>query len=267
MGLFKDIYCSNCGEKTKMLFRTQLCDGGYLCSKCTTCVPSYMLSSFNDKYSIEDYHAFKEYVDYSNQKLRPLFHETHNFYTIHIDTENRIFYIGYGVDANTLFLNFASVTRFDLVFKAENYKEGVLGDKVTGKILFELGMAAPYFYHEEVLSNNAKAKAKKKLFGSKIEFDNPSGMDDFIFYFNRAWEADIQEANTESGDYTDVSLELQQAMNLFMLDSMDDTTHEDLKLLRNRLIKTFHPDAGETDNAKHAQKINAAYEILIKAME
>lgn len=127
-------------------------------------------------------------------------------------------------------------------------------------------MSTPYFYHDEVLISNAKAKAKKKLFGSKIEFESPNGMDEFIYYFTRAWEADVEEANAEFGGNTDASLELQQAMALFMIDNLGDTTLEDLKILRNRLIKTFHPDAGETDNAKHAQKINAAYEILSKAL-
>lgn len=267
MGLFKDIYCTECGEKTKMIFRTKLCDGSYLCSKCTSCVPSYMQSSFDDKYSIGDYRAFKEYVDYSNQQLRPLFHETHNFYTVHIDTENRIFYIGYGIDANTIFLNFAHVTRFHLVFQAENFKEGVLGDKVTGKILFELAMDAPYFYYEGVLESNVKTKAKKKLFGNKIEFESPSGMDEFIYYFNRAWEAAVEEANMEDEEYSDSITELQQAMSLFMIDSLDDTTLEELKMQRNRLIKTFHPDGGESDNTKYAQKINAAYKIISKALE
>lgn len=267
MGLFKDVYCTECGDKTKMLFRTHLCDGSYLCSKCTKCVPSYMKSSFNDKYSYEDYHDFKEYVDYSNEKLRPLFHETHEFHNIHIDTENRIFYMGYGINSETLFLRFAGITRFDLVFKAEDYKEGFLGDKVTGKILLELGMNTPYFYREEVLTSNAKAKAKKKLFGSKIEFESPSGMDDFMYYFRRAWEVDMEEAESEYGDYTDVSPELQQAMALFMLDSLNDTNLEDLKNLRNRLIKTFHPDAGEADDAKNAQKINVAYELIVNALE
>lgn len=265
MGLFKDIYCTNCGVKTKMLFRTHLCDGTYLCSKCMTCIPSYMKSSFIDKYSYEDYNTFKEYVDYSNKELRPLFHETHEFHNIHIDTENRIFYMGYGIDSETLFLRFAGITRFDMVFKAEDYKEGIFGDKVTGKILFELGMDTPYFYREEVLTTNAKAKAKKKLFGSKIEFENPSEMDDFMYYFNRAWEIDM--AIMENSDYTEVSPELQQAMALFMLDSLEDTTPEDLKNLRNRLIKTFHPDEGEADDAKNAQKINGAYELIVKALE
>ena len=34
MGLFKDVFCTECGEKTKMLTRTHLCDDSYLCSKC-----------------------------------------------------------------------------------------------------------------------------------------------------------------------------------------------------------------------------------------
>lgn len=86
MSLFKDVYCADCNEKTNILFRTKLKDKNYLCSKCMKKVPAYMKKSFKKEYTLEDYRDFKDYIDYANQYLRPVFHETHEFHGIHIDT-------------------------------------------------------------------------------------------------------------------------------------------------------------------------------------
>lgn len=268
MGLFKDVFCAECGEKTKMLTRTQLRDGNYLCSKCMSIVPMYMNKSFTEAYTLEGYKNFIKYVEFSNETLRPMFHETHCYENIHIDAESQTFCIDYLIDDKTLFLDFEEVTRFDLIFKAEEFKEGVLGDKVVGKVLFELAMDLPVFYYADVIKSNAKGKAKKKLFGGKIEFDNPEGMDEFLYFAQRTWQEalEVKEERTAGGAGNDVS-ELQRAMALFMIDDLNDISKEELKNLRNRLIKTFHPDAGESDSAKHAQKINDAYEIIKNAIE
>ena len=93
MGLFKDVFCTECGEKTKMLTRTHLCDDSYLCSKCAAIVPSYMKKTFEGKYTIEEYREFKEYAKSSEEEYGKIFHETHSFHDIHIDTENRLFYM------------------------------------------------------------------------------------------------------------------------------------------------------------------------------
>lgn len=273
MGLFKEIKCTKCGEVTKLLTRTKLSDGNYLCSKCTKPIPYYIRSCLSDRYTIEMYNNLLSYLKYSNETLRMKFHETQSYHSLHIDTESQIFFIGYGISDETLFLEFKNISRFNMLFKAEDVKDGVLGTKVNGKILFELGMDTPYFYLEEVLTSNAKAKAKKSFFGNNIEYENPAGMDDFLFYFNHCWEMALEEKASESyyetyNDYMDESSsKLSQAMALFMLDDIDTVSLEELKTVRNRLIKTFHPDLGTEGDVKHAQKINEAFEIIKEAIE
>ena len=101
------------------------------------------------------------------------------------------------------------------------------------------------------------------------KYDNPDGMDDFMLYFERSWREALEQAEYDDCfDYQEGNIsELQQAMSLFMIDSLDEITPEGLKALRNKLIKTFHPDAGTDDDTKHAQKINAAYEIIKNALK
>lgn len=43
MKLFKEVYCTECGEKTNMLTRMKLTDGSCLCSKCKDKLPLFML--------------------------------------------------------------------------------------------------------------------------------------------------------------------------------------------------------------------------------
>ena len=59
-------------------------------------------------------------------------------------------------------------------------------------------------------------------------------------------------------------------MALFMVDDLENITLDELKKIRNRLIKTFHPDANDASDTGYSQKISDAYEILksvLKATE
>ena len=267
MGIFKEIHCAHCGQKTSLLARMKLHDGNYLCSTCAAKIPSFMKESVKAHYDLSDYRTFLEYIEYSNRELRPRFHETHYYYSIHIDTENKLFYLGYELNEKTVFFSFHSIEDFDLIFKAEVLKEGVLGDKVKGELLLILKLDFPYFYHEEILDYSAKAKAKKKLLSNTVEYDNPKGMNEFLLFFQTAWKASLEEAYAQeqrerTSSNATTSGELQQAMALFMIDRMEDLTLDRIRAQRNRLIKAFHPDKGSSNDTAYAQKINNAYEFL-----
>ena len=276
MGIFTDIYCAECEEKTKMFLRTKLLDGTYVCSKCTKFVPPYMRESFYSSYDLDDFRALRRYAEFSDMVLRPMFHETHKYYSIHVDAEHKIFFIGDRINDETLFLRFEQLDEFDLVYHADEYKEGMASDKVYGRILLKVKMDYPYFYHEEILDQHVKSKAKKALFGTQVEYENPKGMDEFLLQFLTVWEdslEDIIDPDDSDGEDSDEntgclqSNELSQAMALFMIDDLSSVTLSELKEQRNRLIKTFHPDKATANGTKYAQKINGAYDILKKQIE
>ena len=268
MGLFKDVYCSHCGAKASLLTRMKLADGSYLCSQCVSNIPDYMKDSVSSHYGIQEYRALLTYIGYSACTLRPQFHETHSYYSIHIDTENKILYLGYGINDKTVFIHLKNIDDFNLTFRAEEFKEGMLGDKVKGALLMTIKAHFPYFYHEEILDYSAKAAAKKKFLSSSVEYNNPCGMDEFLLYFQTAWQACLEESayarfeKTECSDYGTPANELQQAMALFMLDSLTGVTLDEIKSHRNRLIKAFHPDLSSAADTAYAQKINNAFEVL-----
>ena len=248
MGLFKEIYCAECGTK----------------------IPLYAQSTFLKSYTLDTYHSFLDYIQYSNQYLRPEFAETHRYYDFHVDAEHKLFYIGRKVERDTVFFHFRNVQNFDLVFDGKELKEGMIGSKVTGRILAELEMDVPYFCYEEILDKNASAKAEKALFGSKVRYGSPKGMDEFLETFLLLWkEAILEEYDAEEYDHYDdapsgegkVSA-LQEAMAVFMFDDLSEVTAESLKRQRNRLMKVFHSDVSGADTTRYAQRINEAYACL-----
>lgn len=270
MGLLKKKECAICGREAKIMTRTALADGNYLCSDCGFCIPKYMETSVKNSYTIDDFNGFKNYLNTESKVLKEKFRETKSYYTLHIDAVNKIMYIGKRITEDTLFLKFSDIEEFELTFSADEFKEGILGDKVTGKVLFLIKYAYPSFYHEEVLDYAVKTSAKKSFFGSKVSYSNPPEMDEFLEFFYKAWgkALDAEQKRLEEELYNEYKSawsepdELQQALSLFMFDSIEEVTLEFLRAQRNRLMKTYHPDTGsETDN-KFAQKINAAYEII-----
>lgn len=74
-------------------------------------------------------------------------------------------------------------------------KEGFLGAKVNGKIYYTLRLEFPVVFKEGVLARDVKAKAKVKdgFFKSKVVYDNPAGMDEFLVYFKKTWKAGLDD--------------------------------------------------------------------------
>lgn len=60
--------------------------------------------------------------------------------------------------------------------------------------------------------------------------------------------------------------EIERAMIVFMLDSLDGVTDEQLKKQRNKLLHIYHTDNGE-ESPVYAQKINDSYSVLKNAIQ
>lgn len=273
MKFLKEIICDECGNKTNIFTRKKLTDGKYICKECLKKLP-YFLRDYS--YDLSTYKDYIKYIKLQQETYRNIFRQTHSYISIYLDTEHSLFYLsnkifGNTIDDTTLFLKLEDIDDFELIFTPDTYKEGTLSDKVTGKVIMRLRMSIPEFYYEETIAYNETAKVKKKLLSSKVTIYEPASLTEFITYFNAARNAAIERKNSIYDDINeydweennDIS-ELQQAMALFMIDSIENITIEELKSLRNRLIKTFHPDLSENANTKYAQKINNAYEIIKK---
>lgn len=264
MKLFKDVNCAVCDNKTNVLTRFKLSDGQYICGKCAATIPSYMKESVRSQYGLEEFKKFKEYCKFSKEELEPKFDMTDSYKGVNIDENHGIFCLNMDIMGEILYLQFKNIVDFDFEFVPEVLKEGILGDKVEGKVMFRLQMRNPEFYCELELDSSAKGRAKKSFFGNKISYEHPEKMMDFETGFVTALLAfEEPESGADSANVGTMQRdELQQAMSLFMIDSMDAVTEDEIKQQRNRLIKAFHPDGNGEIDEKFAQKINAAYNVL-----
>ena len=201
MGLFKEIYCADCGAKTNVLTRTKLRDKKYLCSKCSMKIPYYMISTFTASYTFDLYNHFKEYIDYSNKYLRPMFMETNSFYELHLDTIHMLLYIGSGITNDTVFFHLRNIEDYTLEFDPDEYKEGVFTERVKGNVTATIKMTDPPFLYHNKLAGGVKANASKSLFGSTVKYDNPKGMDEFDSALRASWYADkVREIKANNPD-------------------------------------------------------------------
>lgn len=199
MALFQEIACNICGEKTSMLTRSKLKDGTYVCSHCKKKVPGYIKSSLGN-YTLEEFQQMKQYLVYSRQELKPVFTETHSYKTIGLDARHGLFYVE--ELGERLYLKLLEVESFDLSFEPEKAKEGVLSDKVIGTVKLSFEMRFPYFKREELVATGVKASAARKgIFTTKLVYDLPKGMEEFLAAFHearrKAVEAETQRLNME----------------------------------------------------------------------
>lgn len=188
MGLFKEIHCDHCGEKTNVITRTKLKDGKYICSKCTSMVPHYIKTHLWN-YEYNDFVKLRQFINYSEQTASKLFKETHAFLSLHLDSEHGLFYFAPGLLSTPFYFQVEDVESISLEYDPDKFKEGFFSDKVTGTVKLKLKMRHPYLDYEKELASGVKASAhlKQGVFKDKVEYDNPKGMDEFIAQFQDAY--------------------------------------------------------------------------------
>lgn len=259
MALFKETFCKHCGKKVNLLARHSLNDDNYLCVECVKKVPSYIRNKLSLSYNYDDYVGFIDYMDYSKKTLKPLFSETAHYGSIHMDAVHHLFFIDiWGKDR--LYFEMKNMIKADLHFEPEEIKDGFLKEKIIGNVMFDLQMNVPLFNFNNIVSYGDKAVIKNSLRSNDSKVIMPEGLLTFGHKFAEAWMESYGSFSDEEAGSEDQALK--NAMALFMFDDLSNVTIEKVKEQRNRLIKTFHPDAGNEADTQYAQKINEAYEII-----
>ncbi len=263
--LRKPAQCDCCGKELKgtqqKLFGTEA--PFILCSECANKIPGVLYLYAKPNWTLEDYKNFLLWNEGTLQEREHFTpdHKYGNDGKIEIDTQHGLFRVGQGT-----IMRFAEVSSYEFGFKPESIKDGMLGSKVVGEEYFSFDVVVPRYFEEVILKRNVSYKAKQKGFISqKYEYSFSKEFLDIIqafeitLYLVRKVQNEQQE-NSQTG--TQGIDEIQKALALFMFDSLDEVTEENLKKQRNALIKAFHPDNNET-NETYSQKINSSYELLL----
>lgn len=183
MGLFREVFCEECGAKASMLTRKQVLTGEYICSKCLKPYPAMIKDSLLF-YTYEDYKDLKEYKNYSDTVLNRVFRETHSYKNLHLDQDNGLFYLD--DEFPKMYLQVGNVNQIGLFFEPEKVKEGLLSANATGTVTLGLEMRRPIIQYKKIVDHSAKAEAQVNILGTKVKCSNPKKMDAFIEAFNKS---------------------------------------------------------------------------------
>lgn len=265
LGIFrKPAQCEHCG---KMLKGTEQRIFGksqfVLCDDCAAKIPIEVsfYGTSNWEYSdYVDYLKWEEETKEERAQFKPDY-SYGNKTKLLVDTEHGLFSIKDGT-SDAMVYRFADLNDYELNFRPEEVKEGLLGDKITGTEYVVVDLNRPKVYIEEFIKTGVRLKAKKKGFiKTKYEYELTEEFLDIIRAFTICIYIEIEKRHgSNQAQAADIN-EIEKALALFMFDSMDEVTKDSLKRQRNALIKAFHPD-NDADNDSYSQKINAAYELL-----
>lgn len=257
--------CIVCGKKS---FLMKKISGQPVCDDCRKKLPNLELEFTKD--------SAKELMRYEG--ATKLFCRTHNLGRLYIDNENGLFVVNEKINdegrTDTMYVfSVLYIENFAMYYSVRKTKNGqaVLNKKkdcVVGDIVFHCAMKYPTITFDYILRKNIEMPFYN-IDSTHISWDEPIMLRDFknVFYvmvenafkrYRRSLEEDKpQNENMFTKDR--MKDDLQKAMAAFFLEK--GYTEQDLRRQKKKLMKTFHPDEGET-NDEYAQKINQYYDIL-----
>ncbi len=254
--------CKCCSKALKGTEQQVFSYGDFcLCKECADKIHPQIIKYAKENWNYTDYTDYLNWEDATKEERAQFNPDVTYGYQLAVDTERGLFSIGTGKSGGMVF-RFADLTDYELNFKPEEVKEGLLGDKVKGNEFVVVELSTPRVYLEEVINYGVKLRLRKKgILSTKYEYELSDGFMEAIRAFTICVYIELQ---IREGTYNQESQnigEIEKALALFMYDSMDEVTESSLKQQRNALIKAFHPDNNESNEA-YSQKINAAYELL-----
>ena len=256
--------CQCCGKSLKGTEQTLLgSEKVVLCKDCADKIHPQILKCAKKNWSYSDYTDYLAWEEETREERAQFNPEVEygNAYTLKIDTERGLFSLDAGYKKSMVF-RFADLCDYDLDFKPEKVKDGLLGEKVKGNEFVAVELSRPNVYLEEVVKYGVSLRLRKKgILSSKYEYQLSDAFLEAIRAFSICIYIEMMKREGASQQERQDISEIEKALALFMFDSMDEVNPKSLKQQRNALIKAFHPDNNES-NETYSQKINAAYELL-----
>lgn len=244
----KDIYCANCGIRTGVITRQTLKDDRCLCVNCQNALPSYYMNKYH-KMTAEEYGVIYTYITGESKELKKKFKKKHSFIDLHLDTANGILCYK-PANSVPLYVKLENISHFALDCKTSCFQGS------SALVVMTLECKNPYIFIHEALALPG-TNYECEVFMEHCNFVGGSRQ-------NNNYKQYDEHSNNNQNEPVTEDAQLQKALAMFMFDSIEDVTAEKLKTQRNRLIKSFHPDANSDEDTRYAQKINEAYDLLHK---
>ncbi len=244
--------CKICNKEIKnTLFSSSVkCADGEICAVCKKRIPPFLVP--------KNYmgHECKTWITYTEQ-LQPLFQETSVYGSLKLDELHGLICIS--ANEKGSYFAIKDISNLAITLKNLHAKER----QVYADVLFSFEMKAYAFSYKTTIKRNVRCPMT--IEGNKAtNIEEPYDLSMFRQMFQQAIRHQYDEA---MGMLNALSKEkftsLQKAKALFMVE--DDVEEEELKKVRNVLIKAFHPDNSGMD-ARYTRIINERYEQLKKGI-
>ncbi len=177
---FKEVYCSHCGTKGKIMSFKKLKDDSLICKSCAGKIPSELKDAALEG-TLQDYRDAVAYIQRSKTEFEPIFNNDAGFHLFEVDSKHRLFRI-YG---GKLIFELNNIDYYSFVYHAEQLKEGFISDKVKGDVHMLLTTKDPFVTFDETVAFGLKAKAEKKFLSNTYIHGNPKELDTFLMRFDQ----------------------------------------------------------------------------------
>lgn len=267
-----------------------------LCKKCVNKIPSVLHDQLKFL-TIKDYENIIAYVDKMENDIYD-FSTTHSYGNLHLDSNRGLFAIckkekikGGKLDPNELnVFSCLDLESIELNFiKDKNRK--IENGNVYGYVNLIFGIKSldlnvntiikkcektkiiqienQYGYDEPYELKIFKSEFQRMIertvnkYNENVKRNNEilENLNKEMEYQQKIYEEMKRESERLEKEKNNLQSELEKAKTLFMVS--DNYSVEEIKKIRNRLIKSFHPDGNDVGD-EYAKKINNAYDMLIK---
>lgn len=255
--------CSICNKKISKIFDLN-CRDGYVCKDCCKELPSFLLD-YVDKLS---FIHIKNYIQWKNENYKSFseqFVSSTEYGNIYLDSIHGILAIGDKSCFEDDFITSDSVVLIPVTYLSSFVinmgKVSLVHNDVSSQIRVSISVTNPKIDFFNIVIKEKDECFVNRTNDGNLEYSLPYGAQIF-------WDEVIEtnhrlvdkSSDVRSFNSSEIN-ELERAKGLFMI--TDSYSIEELKKQRNKLMKVFHPDADNSDDAmKHTIYIQKAYELL-----
>lgn len=229
---------------------------GYICGSCSRQYPDFIKVKMTE-YTDLRLGLIKSYFE-ENSKRK--FEQTAAYGSLSIDEINGVFKVK--ENSGSYIFDAIDMTEGNILCTNPKVNSSNI---VYADVEFYYKMESPHIELRVTINKNRRCQSKK-VSGNSLEWQEPADLTMFRNMFNQMLE-NARKKYDETCRNTLIckaDIDYFEAKSLFMVE--DDYDEEEIKIIRKKMMKIYHPDNGETDTKK-SETINRYYDILMERLK